>query len=242
VRDPRLSYAATLAILGSLFAVVFVGLGISPISRSAWLLENLLVVALLVVLAATYRAFPLSRISYTLIFVFLVLHEIGAHYTYSLVPYDEACQRLFGFSPNTLLGLERNHFDRVIHFAYGLLFAYPIREVFLRIADVRGFWGYALPLNVTMSTSMTYELIEWGAAVVFGGELGQAYLGTQGDVWDAHQDMALATLGALVSMGIALGINLALQRDFAAEWADSLRVKQPTPLGEERIARMLEER
>ena len=129
MRDPRLSYAATLAILGSLFAVVFVGLGISPISRPTWLLENLLVVALLVVLAATYRAFPLSRISYTLIFVFLVLHEIGAHYTYSLVPYDDTCQRLFGFSPNTLLGLERNHFDRVIHFAYGLLFAYPIREV-----------------------------------------------------------------------------------------------------------------
>jgi putative membrane protein len=242
VRDPRISYPATLAILGLLFALVFVALGVSPVSRSTWLLENLLVVVLVVALGVSYRAFPLSRVSYTLIFVFLVLHEIGAHYTYSLVPYDETCQRLLGFSPNARLGFERNHFDRVIHFTYGLLCAYPIREIFLRIADVRGFWGYALPVSVTMSTSMIYELIEWGAAVVFGGELGQAYLGTQGDVWDAHQDMALATLGALASMGIALVVNLALQRDFAAEWADSLRVKQRTPLGEERIARMLEER
>ncbi len=87
----------------------------------------------------------------------------------------------------------RNHFDRLVHFGYGLLLAYPIREMFLRIGNVRGFWGYFLPLDLTMSTSMLYELIEWGAAEFFGGELGAAYLGTQGDVWDAHKDMALAS-------------------------------------------------
>jgi putative membrane protein len=130
----------------------------------------------------------------------------------------------------------------LIHFSYGLLFAYPIREMFLRVVDVRGFWGYALPLNVTMSTSMIYELIEWGVAVTFGGELGQSYLGTQGDVWDAHNDMAFASLGAFVSMGVTLCINRSLQRDFAAEWADSLRVKHTEPLGEEAIVQMLEER
>jgi putative membrane protein len=107
---------------------------------------------------------------------------------------------------------------------------------------VRGFWGYALPLDVTMSTSMIYELIEWGVAVTFGGDLGQSYLGTQGDVWDAHKDMAFASLGACVSMGVTLCINRSLQRDFAAEWADSLRVKHGEPLGEEAIAQMLEER
>ena len=79
--------------------------------------------------------------------------------------------------------------------------------MFLRIGNVRGFWGYFLPLDLTMSTSMLYELIEWAAAEVFGGDLGAAYLGTQGDVWDAHKDMALASLGALIAMALIALIN-----------------------------------
>jgi putative membrane protein len=126
-------------------------------------------------------------------------------------------------------------FDRLVHFSYGLLLAYPIREMFLRIGNVRGFWGYFLPLDLTMSTSMLYELIEWGAAVTVGSDLGQAYLGTQGDVWDAHKDMALASLGALIAMTLTALINRHLQRDFAAEWAESIRVKRRKPLGEEAI-------
>ncbi len=227
-------------VLLGLLAVQFVVLAFNPVSRSTWLLENLLAVALVGLLVATHRSFPFSRVSYTLIFLFLVLHEIGAHYTYSEVPYDAFCQRVFGFSLHQALGFERNHFDRAIHFAYGLLFAYPMREIFLRVVAVRGFWGYALPLDLTMSTSMIYELIEWLAAVVFGGETGTAYLGTQGDVWDAHWDMLLASLGALIAMGITLAINRALQRDFNAEWADSLRVKQDEPLGEEALAKMID--
>ena len=238
----RLSYPATLSILGGLFAIEFVVLAIDPVSRSTWLLENLLVFALIAVLVLTYKRLRFSRISYTMIFLFLVVHEVGAHYTYSLVPYDEAWKDLTGFSLNVALGLERNHFDRVIHFAYGLLFAYPIREIFLRVAEVRGFWGYFLPLDLTMSSSMIYELIEWGAAEFFGGDLGQAYLGTQGDIWDAHKDMALASLGALIAMGITLAINRGLGRDVAAEFAESLRVKHPDPLGEEAIARELDAR
>ena len=130
---------------------------------------------------------------------------------------------------NELVGWERNNFDRVVHFAYGLLLAYPIREIFLRVANVRGFWGYFLPLDLTMSTSMIFELFEWAAAEIFGGDLGEAYLGTQGDPWDAHKDMALASLGALIAMLGTYAINRALQRDFAAEWAESLRVKMPQP-------------
>jgi putative membrane protein len=130
----------------------------------------------------------------------------------------------------------------VVHFSYGLLLAYPIREVFLRIANVRGFWGYFLPLDLTMSTSMLYELIEWGAVLVVGGELGQAYLGTQGDEWDAHKDMALASLGALISMGVTAGINIYLQRDFAREWAKSLRIRGRAPLGEVAIKKMLHQK
>jgi putative membrane protein len=238
MRERNLRYPAA---LGGLLGLQFVVLAVNPVSRSTWLLENLLVVLLVGVLALSYRSFRLSRVSYTLIFGFLVLHEIGAHYTYSLVPYDAFWQRVFGWSLDAALGFERNHFDRAIHFAYGLLFAYPIREIFLRVVAVRGFWGYALPLDVTMSTSMIYELVEWGAAVTFGGELGQSYLGTQGDVWDAHKDMALASLGAMVAMSVTLAINRSLQRDFAAEWADSLRVKHKQPLGEEALAKMIDE-
>src|SRR5512139_1037774 len=123
-----------------------------------------------------------------------------------------------------------------------LLLAYPIREVFLRVADVRGFWGYYLPLDVTMATSMLYELIEWGAAVYFGGELGVAYLGTQGDPWDAQKDMALATIGGILAMLITAALNWRYQRDFAQEWADSLRVKDGTPLGEDELRRLIHER
>jgi putative membrane protein len=226
--------------LAAVFAVLFVALAIDPVSRSTWVLENALVVGVVVVLVAGFRVFRLSRVSYALIFVFLSLHEIGSHYTYSLVPYDAWSRRWLGFSIDQALGFERNQFDRGIHFVYGLLLAYPIREVFLRIAGARGFWGYFLPLDLTMSTSMIYELIEWGAAVIFGGDLGQSYLGTQGDVWDAHKDMALASLGALLAMALTLAINRALQRDFAAEWAESVRIKHPEPLGEEAIARMLD--
>ena len=142
-----------------------------------------------------------------MIFLFLCLHEIGSHYTYAEVPYDAWFKALTGETLNSLLGWERNNFDRVVHFAYGLLLAYPVREVFLRVAAVRGFWGYFLPLDLTMSTSMIFELFEWVAAELFGGELGQAYLGTQGDVWDAHKDMALASLGALIAMLVTYAIN-----------------------------------
>jgi putative membrane protein len=231
-----------LPVLGVLLAAEFIALGWNPVSRATWALENALSIALIAVLAVSHRAFPLSRLSYLLLFAFLTLHEIGAHYTYSLVPYDELGRRLFGVSPNEAFGFERNHFDRLVHFCYGLCFAYPIRELFLRITDVRGVWGYLLPLDVTMSTSMIYELIEWGAAVAFGGEVGQSYLGTQGDEWDAHADMALATLGAIVTISITFAVNFALRRDFAHELAESVRVKHPNPLGEEEIGRMLEER
>ncbi|MEN8195766.1 MAG: DUF2238 domain-containing protein [Pseudomonadota bacterium] len=233
------SHRKYLLVLAILFAVIWAALAISPLYREDWVLENLLVVVFVAGMAATWRWFPFSRVSYTLIFLFLCLHAVGAHYTYAQVPYNEWTQALFGRSLNEAMGWERNHFDRLVHFCYGLLLAYPIREVFLRVANVRGFWGYFLPLDVAMSTSMAYELVEWGAALLLGGELGMAYLGTQGDIWDAHKDMALASLGALIAMGVTVAINLSLQRDFAREWAESLRVKQTEPLGETAIARML---
>lgn len=232
---------AYVSVLAALLAILWVALAIEPFDRKDWLLENALVVIAVAALAMTYRSFPLSRISYTLIFLFLCLHTVGAHYTYSEVPYDDWWESLTGVTINELVGWERNNFDRVVHFFYGLLLAYPIRELFLRVAGVRGFWGYFLPLDLTMSTSMLYELIEWMVAGFFGGELGMAYLGTQGDIWDAHKDMALASLGALIAMSITALINSRIKRDFAQEWNESLRIKSRQPLGEVAIARMIRE-
>ncbi len=227
-----------LLILTALFGVWWLVLAIHPWHRNIWLLENALAIAGVVLLAGFHRQLLFSRVSYTLIFVFMCLHQVGAHYSYSEVPYDVWFQHLIGRTFNSLVGWERNNFDRLVHFSYGLLLAYPVREIFLRVVNVRGFWGYFLPLDLTMSTSMRYELAEWATCAVFGGELGQAYLGTQGDEWDAHKDMALASLGAVIAMGITAAINWRLQRDFAREWADSLRVKHKAPHGEDELARM----
>jgi putative membrane protein len=219
-------------------AVLWIALAISPNDRSDWLLENVLLFAGAIVLIATRRTLPLSGISYTLILIFFCLHIVGAHYTYAEVPYDEAFRSLTGYSFNELVGWKRNNYDRVVHFSYGLLLAYPIRELFLRVANARGFWGYFLPLDLTMSTSMLYELIEWLSAVWFGGDLGTAFLGSQGDEWDAQKDMALASLGALITMIVTALVNSVYQRDFAREWVESLRIKSNLPLGEAALERM----
>jgi putative membrane protein len=224
-----------------LFAVIWAALAIAPRDRADWALENVLLLLFVPALVASLRWFPLSRLSWSLILLFLTLHSIGAHYTYSEVPYDVWSEAILGFRLDEALGLSRNHFDRLVHFSYGLLLAYPMRELFFRVADARGFWAYFLPLDLTLSTSAIFELIEWAAAMVFGGDLGIAYLGTQGDPWDAQKDMALAGLGALLAMAATLLINWRWQRDFTREWIDSLRVKRMEPLGEVALARLTAE-
>lgn len=219
-----MSHARYVGLLAGVFALLWIALAIEPSHRQDWLLENVLVALGIGLLAATHRKLPLSKASYTLLFIYLSLHAVGAHYTYAEVPYDAWFKSLTGTTFNELVGWERNNFDRVVHFSYGLLLAYPVRELFLRIASFRGFWGYFLPLDLTMSTSMLYELIEWGAAAAFGGELGAAYLGTQGDVWDAHKDMALASLGALITMCTTALVNVHAQKDYALDWVMSVGV------------------
>tara|TARA_R110001606_G_scaffold83958_5_gene191377 strand:- start:81443 stop:82195 length:753 start_codon:yes stop_codon:yes gene_type:complete len=193
-----------LAGLGLLLLIEFAVLAIHPSDRSDWLLENTLLVVFVIALVLSYRRLPLSALSYTLIFVFLFLHEIGAHYTYAKVPYEAFFQDTLGVSVNGLMGWQRNQFDRLLHFGYGLLFAWPLRESLCRMAGLSGGWGHFFALALVMATSMLYELIEWLAAELFGDGLGMAFLGTQGDVWDAHKDMALATVGALIAIALAL--------------------------------------
>lgn len=233
----KLWFGALIAAL----AALWIALAIAPLDRSDWLLENVLLVLGAVVLLVTRKWLPLSGVSYTMILGFVCLHIIGAHYTYSEVPYDAAFKDLTGSSFNELVGWKRNNYDRVVHFSYGLLLAYPIRELFLRVANVRGFWGYFLPLDLTMSSSMLYELVEWIAAEIVGSGLGAAFLGSQGDQWDAQKDMALASLGALITMTVTAIVNSVSQRDFAAEWVESLRVHRKQPLGEVELRRRREE-
>lgn len=200
------------------FAMLWMVLAIAPYDRDTWLLENVLLVLGVVVLWQTRRALPLSTMSYSLLFTFFCLHAVGAHFTYSLVPYDEALRSLSGMSVTEALDFSRNHYDRIVHFAYGFLLVLPVRELLVLFAKVRGFWSYFLPLDIVMSSSLLYELIEWGAAVVYGGDLGAAFLGTQGDEWDAHRDMALAGLGGLIAILAVLAVNHWREYDMTLEW------------------------
>src|SRR2546421_6908891 len=229
--NPR--YPKVLLILFLLFAGLC---AIHPSYFKDWMLENTLTAIFVAILIITYKRFRLSNISYTLIFIFMCLHTIGAHYTYSNVPYNEWSTKLFGRPLNGILHLDqRNYYDRLVHFSFGFLLAYPIRELFMRVASARGFWSYYLPLDLTMSFSMLYELIEWAAAVTFGGNLGDAYVGAQGDIWDAQKDMALASLGALLSMCMVAFINWKFDKNFGAELRESLRAKDIGPLGEMKL-------
>lgn len=192
-------FVASLALVLAGFAILS---GIGCHYPEDWLLENMLVGGAVTYLWLTYRTVPLSRTSYVLILVFLGLHEVGAHTTFAKVPYDDWFLSLFGVAVNDLFGWQRNHYDRFVHLIYGLLLALPYQETINRRLGTSGFASYFLTWIFILATSGFYELLEWVAALFVGGDLGQAYLGTQGDEWDSHKDTALALLGATVALSI----------------------------------------
>jgi putative membrane protein len=177
--------------LVGLYAGIWILLAIDPLNRTDWLLENALTVMFVAGLAVTYARFAFSDFSYLLIFLFMTLHAIGAHYTYAEVP--------LGYWLKGALGLSRNHFDRIVHFAFGLLLAYPIRELLLRQARVHTAWSYALAVTLVQACSDLFEIIESWVAQTVSPELGSAYLGTQGDERDAQKDMTAAFAGAVIA-------------------------------------------
>jgi putative membrane protein len=203
-RDHEPQHASLLlqppAILLAVFVAIWLALAVSPISRQDWLLENLLVLIAIPTLVATRRQMRFSNASYICLFLFFLLHSIGAHYTYSLIPYDSWSAMLTGSTLTDIFGWQRNHYDRLVHFLYGVLMLPPAAELLNRYAPSRGVWRAILPVLFVMSHSVIYEIVEWLAALIVAPELGNAYLGTQGDPWDAQQDMALATVGAVLSM------------------------------------------
>jgi putative membrane protein len=181
------------------FAAVWVWLAIAPLYRQDWLLENVLVVVAVPLLVWSSSRLRLRNGSYVALFVFLLLHAVGAHYTYSEVPVDAWSRALFGVSPTEAFGFERNHYDRLVHFLYGLLVTPAALDIIDARASPTRLWRWMLAVGFVASHSVLYELVEWAAAVVFGGDLGVAYLGTQGDVWDAQKDMALALVGSVLA-------------------------------------------
>jgi len=185
--------------------VLWIVTAINPLVPRDWLLENLLVFLWGAILIATYRYIQFSNLSYALFTLFLSLHLVGAHYTYSLTPFGYWMQDWFGFA--------RNHYDRLVHFSFGLLLAFPFRELLLRTSGIKRSWSYLMSVVVVLAFSAFYEMLEGIVADIVSPELGSAYLGTQGDQWDAQKDSFMAFSGAVVAMVITwVGIWVSVRR------------------------------
>jgi putative membrane protein len=148
----------------------------------------------------------MDRLGFSLVVAFLILHLIGARYLYSNVPYDDWSQLLFGIRINDIMGFERNHYDRLVHFCFGLLFVYPLWQFFQDQLRLTGWWAGVLSICVVLAASDVYEIAEWATAMTFAPDWAEAYNGQQGDVWDPQRDMALAAIGSIVAAGF-LGLR-----------------------------------
>jgi putative membrane protein len=179
-------------VLALLVALLLFGTGIAADDKGTWLMETAPIFLAAPVLVLTYRRFPLSSLLYGLIALHAVILMVGGLYTYARVP--------LGFWIQDLWHMSRNPYDKIGHFAQGFVPALVARELFLRrgIVPSRG-WALTLALAVAMAISACYELIEWGAAMAMGGGA-DAFLGTQGDIWDTQSDMGMALVGASVAM------------------------------------------
>lgn len=183
-----------LQVMTAFYTCFWLWAAVAPLHRFDWFLENLLVFASVAGLALAYRRHPFSTFSYLLITIFLTLHTLGSHYTYAEVPLGAWFGETFEQG--------RNHYDRLVHFAFGLLISYPLREIFLRHTDIRGFPLYFLPFAIVAASSNTYEFIEWGVAMMVDPESALVFLGAQGDAFDAQKDTGLAIIGAVVSLSL----------------------------------------
>jgi putative membrane protein len=174
------------------YAVVWVVTAINPRYPQDWLLENLLVFLTVPVFVVTYRRFQFSNPAYVLLTAFFVLHAYGAHYTYAETPAGDWVRDTFGHN--------RNHYDRLVHFMFGLLASPAMWELLRRVTGLRPGWAYVVTVHVMLAWSGLYEIIEAVVAMIVSPELGAAYNGTQGDEWDAQKDSALAAAGSVLAM------------------------------------------
>ena len=177
-----------------LFAFVWSNSYIGTTDNVNWLLENTLTFIFVFLLIVTYKKHQFSDLSYLLICIYLCLHVYGSKYTYAENPLGYWLQDVFRSS--------RNHYDRIVHFSFGFLLAYPMREMFLKWLKYPRWVAWLLPIELTLSVSAFYELIEWAVADIFFKSHGDSYLGTQGDIWDAQKDIFLAFCGAIIATTI----------------------------------------
>lgn len=196
----------------ALLVLGLICLGISrlgALESGTWLLEVFPIFIAVPILVATARRFPLTPLAYRLIFVHALILMVGGHYTYAKVP--------LGFWMEHALHLTRNNYDRIGHFAQGFVPAIIAREILLRRSPLsRGKWLFFLVTCVCLAISACYEFIEWGTAVI-GGSSADAFLGTQGDVWDTQWDMFTALIGAIVSQLLLGRVHDRQLRDLEAE-------------------------
>lgn len=183
-----------------LTVIVFAITWIAPLWPVEQALHSSLTVVGLVWLALHARRWPMRDGDFVAICAFIAVHCVAARWLYSNVPYDAWLRALLDWSPQAAFGWERNHFDRLIHLLYGLCFTPALA------AHARQRWpgmsvgqGFTLAVLAIMATSLIYEWLEWGIALLLSPEAAEAYNGQQGDIWDAHMDMLLATLGAALS-------------------------------------------
>lgn len=176
------------------FLICWVNSYIGNTDTANWLIENTLTFIFILFLVFSYKRYKFSDVSYLLIAVYLCLHVYGSTYTYAENP--------FGYWLKDVLDLSRNHYDRIVHFSFGFLLAYPMREMFLKWFRFPAWVAWMLPIEITLSISGFYELIEWAVADIFFKAQGAAYLGTQGDIWDAQKDVFLAFSGAILATTI----------------------------------------
>ncbi|MGE6329587.1 DUF2238 domain-containing protein [Psychrobacter pacificensis] len=195
------------SVLSSTIAVfiVMVLASIEPLEWSSYLLHQLGTLLFLALMLGACRYRYVSSRSYVLALLFLLIHIIGARHLYSYVPYNDWTQQLFGIHLDELFGWQRNMYDRLVHFSYGVLLFNAMVDISKTIFNVQSVkLLIALALMINISSSLLYELLEWSIAMTLSPEAAEAYNGQQGDIWDAHKDMALALLGGLITAGIML--------------------------------------
>ena len=180
--------------------IVMVLASIEPLDWSSYLLHQAGTVVFMAMVVICYRYLPVRVSSFIMATVFIIVHIIGARYLYSYVPYSDWSQSVFGWSIDEQFGWQRNMYDRLVHFCYGLLLfglMYDVFKAWFKSASYSQLIFLVLLFN--MATSALYELFEWSLAMTMSPADAEAYNGQQGDMWDAHKDMALALLGGIIS-------------------------------------------
>ncbi|HDL5700215.1 TPA: DUF2238 domain-containing protein [Mannheimia haemolytica] len=184
--------------LAIVITVIAVWSGLNPADRAVWYAEVIPIFIVFALLIVTYPKFQFSGLAYFLMSLWLIMHLIGAKYTFVNVPFEWANQFL-----TPILGEDRNHFDRVAHYIIGF-YSFPMAEWLLRKRKCGMGVAFFFSLFFIMSVAAAYEIIEWQYAVIEGGNAGVEFLGLQGDIWDAQKDMLADTLGALTALMIYL--------------------------------------